>query len=336
MSSFIYKCTLMKFIIFPIFAASLLSLASCSKTASETSLPPDPVPPIETRKVPEITYDVTQLAYCNLFETAAKVTQMQRQDYNELSGIASSRRNSDILYMHNDGKNTPIIISNALGQDLGKIIIDGHSTVDTEDISVGPGPEAGKSYIYLADTGDNNNTRASITIYRFEEPVLNNPTANTEIHISQVSKIVLKYPSSAYNCETLLVDPLTKDIFIATKEVNRSTVFRAAYPQSELNTIIMEPVLNMRFFDLLTAGDISEDGKEILLRNKGQIWYWTRNTAKSIADALQEAPQRAPYAGNEHQGEGIGFAQGNTGYFTNTEIRDYPGTVSNISFYKRK
>ena len=47
-------------------------------------------------------------------------------------------------------------------------------------------------------------------------------------------------------------------------------------------------------------------------------------------------PQVAPYAHNEPQGEGIGFAADGSGYYTNTEIKDHTGSVSTISFYKRK
>ena len=321
----------MKHFIFSVFTGSLLMFISCSKDANDTT----PAPP-EPDKIPATTYDITQLAYCKLFETTPEVSSMQRQDYKELSGIAASRLNPGILYMHNDGKNAPILISNTLGGDLGKIIMDGQSAIDTEDISVGPGPESGKSYIYLADIGDNKTSRATVTVYRFEEPVLNNPSSATEIHIKDVSKIVLKYPSGTYNAETLLVDPLNKDIFIATKEINRSTLYKAGYPQSETAVTTLEPVLNMRFFDLPTSGDISPDGKEILLRNKSQIWYWPRNPKKSITDALQTAPQTAPYAGNEHQGEGICFVADDSGYYTNSEIRDYPGAISDLSFYKRK
>jgi len=325
----------MKFSFFPLIALFAFSLNGCSKKNDEAKvLIPPPTPPV--RPVASISYDPTQLEYSTLFENIPQARAIQRQDYNELSGIAASQKNPGILYMHSDSRNAPIVLSNALGQDLGKIILDGQSSLDPEDIAVGPGPEAGKSYIYFGDIGDNNSTRGSITVYRFEEPLIDHPDAATEIHISQLAKIVLKYPTSAYNAETLLIDPLTKDIFIASKEVNRSTIYRAAYPQSETTTNTMEAVLEMRFFDLFTSGDISMDGKEIILRDKGQLWYWTRSSGQSLVDALLVAPKKAAYNGNEHQGEGVAFAADGSGYFTNTETRDYPGAVSNLSFYKRK
>jgi len=47
-------------------------------------------------------------------------------------------------------------------------------------------------------------------------------------------------------------------------------------------------------------------------------------------------PQIAPYANNEPQGEGICFAADISGYYTDTEIRGYPGKLATMSFYKRK
>lgn len=313
-----------------------LIMIGCAKK-HQSADPVDPVvdPPVLPGSYPSTGYDITKLDYNNFFDQVPLVTTMKRQDYNELSGVAASILNPGILYMHDDGRNSPVIITNAAGEDLGMIILDGMSTLNPEDISVGPGPESGKTYIYYADIGDNKYSRSSVSIYRFEEPLLKTPSINTVIHVSSISKIELKYPTYSYNAEALLVDPLTRDIYIASKEKSRSVIYRAAYPQSTSAVITLEPLLKTPF-DLITSGDISVDGKEILLRNKGQIWYWLRNKDQNIADALKMAPQIAPYAGNEHQGEGVGFAVDGSGYYTNTEIRDYPGAVSAISFYKRK
>lgn len=317
--------------------SSLTVTTACSKNEANTDHSEGDTtvivqPPVT---VPAITYDITQLEYATQFETKPIVVAFQRQDYNELSGVCASQLNTGILYVHNDYRNAPIVITNAQGEDLGKIVLDGISSLDPEDISVGPGPIDGKTYIYLADIGDNKFTRSEIVIFRFEEPRLTNPGETTEIHVADVAKIVLKYPSGSFNAETFLLDPLSKDIFIATKEKGKSTIFKASWPQSLTATTTLEPVLKTTF-DLLTAGDISADGKGILLRNKGQVWYWNRKIAATITATLQTAPQMAPYAGNEHQGEGIGFAADDSGYYTNTEIRDYPGAISNLSFYKRK
>lgn len=319
--------------------ASWSMLMACSKSDSTSTDPivvtPPPVNPVDTTPITK--YDITQLSGTTIFESTPTVTPMLRQDYNELSGVAASQTYAGILYMHNDAKSSPVIITNAKGEDLGRIILDNIQTQNPEDISVGPGPVAGKNYIYLADIGDNKAARASVVVYRFQEPVISNPSSQTEIHISvaDIDKITVKYPGGAYNAETILVDPLTKDIAIASKETAKSMLYTAPYPQSTDTVILLRSVLKMPF-DLLTSGDISPDGSEILLRNTGGTWYWKRQLGQSIAQALLGQPQKAPFTGTEHQGEGICFAADGSGYYTNTEIRDYPGAVSNISFYKRK
>jgi hypothetical protein len=312
----------------------LLFNTGCSKSNDVPAAPPV-VPPVnETDTTPSAKYDITKLDYTVLFEATPVVNKMLRQDYNELSGVAASKVNAGVLYVHDDNANSAIVITNQKGDDLGRIILDNTQTVNPEDISVGPGPDPTKSYIYLADIGDNNSNRSSIAVYRFPEPVISSPSAQTEIHITAADKIQLKYPSPV-NAETILVDPLTKDVFIASKENSKATLYMAPYPQSTSTAITLKPVAKMPF-DLLTSGDISPDGTEVLLRNKGQIWYWKRQAGQTITQTILNLPQKAPYSGNEHQGEGICFAVDGSGFITDTEIRDYPGTISNISFYKRK
>jgi hypothetical protein len=317
----------------------MLSIVACSKKSPATLDTPggsDTTVTVVKDTTPETKYDITQLDNCLLFATAPVVNAMQPQEYNELSGIASSVVNPGVLYVHEDDAGTNTIpITNAHGDDLGILVLDNISTRDVEDIKVAVGPEVGKTYIYLADIGDNNNSRKTITVYRFAEPVLKDLSASSVIHLQTIDKIELAYPKNPVNAETLLVDPVTKDIFVATKETSRSTIYTAAYPQSLTSTTVLKSVVKTNF-DLLTSGDISPDGSEMLLRNKGQIWYWKRSAGQSVAQTILAAPQTAPYAGNEHQGEGICFMYDGSGYLTDTEIKDHAGAVSTISFYKRK
>ena len=328
----------MKFSSFSVLIVAAIACSACSKsdTVSVGDAKPTPEQPEVPggEDIPTTGYGLIQLGFCTQFEAEAQETVLARQQARELSGIAASRVNPGVLYLHADTRNAAILLSNAKGEDLGKIILDGQSTIDPEDISVGPGPEEGKSYIYFADIGDNDKTRGKIAIYRLLEPVLTPGSELEEIHATDITKLELTYPTSPYNAETFLIDPLTKDLYVITKETNRAKVFRAAYPQAATTTL--EQVLNMRSFDLFTAGDISTDGTEIVLRNKGQIWYWERDPEKSIVETLMEAPLKAPYSGNERQGEGIGFAADDSGYFTNTEVADFPDEDAKLSFYKRK
>jgi hypothetical protein len=238
------------------------------------------------------------------------------------------------LYTHEDSGNwNEIYITNAKGEDLGKIVLDGIANRDWEDLASGPGPENSKSYLYIGDIGDNNSVYPNVIIYRFAEPDLTNCSSQTIIHVTP-DVLKFTYPTGAVNAESLLLDPLTKDLYIMTKQVAHSMLFVAKYPQSTTSSTKLIQLASLPF-DLLTAADISPDGSEILVRNTGQIWYWKRQTKETVLNAMLRKPMDAPYYRNEHQGEAICFAADGTGFFAVSEIKKYPGAIVALSFYKR-
>lgn len=337
----------MKFPILRLLALVLLVSQGCKKSdTAGNNIPVKETPPKDTSKtttppppvvvnIPSASYSLGDLSKLTLFEEAPVVTNFANQNHRELSGLAASRLNPGLIYTHEDsGGNPEVYLTNANGDDLGKIVLDGVYNRDWEDIACGPGPEAGKTYIYVAEIGDNDAVYGSIAIYRFVEPDLKGANAQTAVHVTPET-IKLVYPTGAVNAETVMVDPLTKDIYISTKQVGKSTLYVAKYPQSLSATTTLTPLANFPF-DLLTAGDISPDGSEILVRNTGQIWYWKRQAGETVVDAMLRKPMDAPYARNEHQGESVCFTADAGGYFTTSETKKYPTDKSALSFYKRK
>ncbi|SEW53975.1 hypothetical protein [Chitinophaga arvensicola] len=325
----VYSCLL-----FSGFAA--FTIACGKDNGSPVTPPPADTTIVVVDTVKTAGYDLSLLDRCTLFNETPVVTPTQKQDYRELSGVAPSRVYAGLLYVHEDSGNyNEVYVTDTKGQDMGKLVLDGIGNRDWEDIATGPGPENGKNYIYVAEIGDNKAANPSVFIYRFPEPDLSAANAATVIHITAVDKIELVYPKGAVNAESLLLDPLTRDLYIATKEQARSTLYVARYPQStsKVTTLV---ALDKLPFDLLTAGDISGDGSEIIVRNTGQIWYWKRNAGETIAAAMLRKPQDAPYARNERQGEGVCFAADGSGYITDSEVKDYPTEKVALSFYKRK
>ncbi|WP_146166519.1 hypothetical protein ABZR88_05815 [Mucilaginibacter yixingensis] len=323
--------------------AALLSAQSCKKSAdviapikdtTKTVTPPpvDNPPPVN---IPSASYNLALLSNTTAFETTPVVSVMANQTHDELSGLAAGHKNPGLLYTHEDSGNAnEVYVTNAKGDDLGKIVLDGVYNRDWEDIECGPGPDAGKNYIYVAEIGDNDAAYRSVSVYRFEEPDLTGANAQTVVHVTPQT-LQFVYPTGAVNAETLMLDPQTKDLYIATKQPSKSTLYVARYPQSTTTTTTLTPLANFPF-DLLTAGDISPDGSEILLRNTGQIWYWKRQTGEDVVTTLLRSPLDAPYGQNEHQGESVCFASDAGGYFTVSETKKYPGDKSQLSFYKRK
>jgi hypothetical protein len=316
-----------------------LAAFSCKKsgstnTSSKDTIATTPVQPAVDFKIPG--FDPSALSNCILFNSAPITNNLARKDLLEISGVAASRINTGILYIHNDSGNTnQVYLTDVTGADEGTLTLAPVANRDWEDIAVGPGPVAGKNYIYVADIGDNDSKYKSIFVYRFPEPDLTGKTLPFVSTITVVDQIELKYPDGPRNAETLMVDPLTKDIYIASKESNLSKIYVARYPQSITTATTLTPVVEL-YFNKATGGDISADGTEILLRSNQLIWHWKLTAGTSVSTGLLTTPQIAPYANNEPQGEGIGFAADGSGYYTNTEIKDYPDKLATISFYSRK
>lgn len=68
----------------------------------------------------------------------------------------------------------------------------------------------------------------------------------------------------------------------------------------------------------ITAGDISRDGKEVVIKSYIYIFYWDRKTDETIPQCLKRVFIGLPY-NPEKQGEAIGFTKDGRSYYTISE-----------------
>ena len=96
-------------------------------------------------------------AVCSRFAASTDpVPALQDPLLDEVSGVVASRVHTPDLWVHNDSGGEPAVYAiTPDGALLGAYTIDGATNVDWEDIAVGPGPQPGTSYLYVADIGDN-------------------------------------------------------------------------------------------------------------------------------------------------------------------------------------
>ena len=263
----------------------------------------------------------SNIATSAAFKAGKRTGTLQGDFVKELSGIAPSRRNPGAYWVHNDGKKVKeIYLIDSLGKRLATCKLPLTETEDCEDIEVGIDPKTGISYIYLADTGDNNKVFATHYVYRIPEPVLPPGAPQpAELNAKELEKWAFQYPEGQqYNAETLLFDPKTQDLFILSKDPGNAILFKFPFPQSASATTTLTRLGNFPI-DKATGGDVSPNGGEVLIKNKQEIFYWTVGPGESLADALQNHdPQRVPYQ-PETQGEAICFNLGATGFLTSTE-----------------
>ncbi len=244
----------------------------------------------------------------------------------EASGMAASARTPGVLWVHNDSGDTARVFAvSPAGTLLGTYNITGALALDWEDIAVGPGPSAGTSYLYLADIGDNNAIRPAVTVYRVPEPSVNLGGPATTINLAGAAAITIAYPDGSHNAESLMIDPLNGDMYIATKELNAvARFYRAAAPLATSGTVTMSFLTTIA--DLrATAGSISPDGTSMIVRSLTTAFEWTRTPGETFAAALLNAHQTIALT-SETQGEAIEYGSylGTNGFFTTSEGGSQP------------
>lgn len=247
----------------------------------------------------------------------------------EISGIAASRVTPGILWVHNDSGDTARIFAlDQQGATRATLTLSGASANDWEDIAIGPGPVAATSYIYAGDIGDNNSVRSEIVVYRVLEPVVD-MAASISGDLSGVDAIRLRYPDGAHNAESLVVDPISKDLVIITKSMSGGA--QKAYRVSGSTTpgvlTTMEYLATVTtasgFVGAITGADISPSGLQLAVRTYGGVAISARqNTSTQLATFIGggtgvfTCPAPAP---SEGQGEAIGFNTAGSGYTTVAE-----------------
>lgn len=270
-----------------------------------------------------------------LFDKATQSGTLSSKQMGETSGIAASSINPDIYYVHNDsgdtsrffaitpnGKLKTTIYYNGLNSSLG--------VRDCEDIAVGPGPVRGKSYVYIGDIGDNNNVWPYITIYRIPEK---KSWATDSLTNVTATAINLKYPDGAKDAETLMVDPVEKLFYIVTKRGDTVNVYTAPLKSAAHDTLTLTKRAKLFFpgfspFKWITAGDISKDGQQVLLKSYEKVYYWHRQPHEHIWETMVRKPEELHYKA-EKQGEAIGFTPDGKGYYTTSE-----GVFAPIYYYE--
>ena len=263
------------------------------------------------------------------FLPPVQVGTVQSGSINEASGLDASVENPGVLWVHNDSGDTARAFAmNTAGDHLGIYNLTGLGATDWEDISLGPDPNTGDSYLYLGDIGDNNAVRSSIQIHRVLEPTVSASQSPVTVSLTGVETFTLLYPDGPRDAETLMVDPLTGDIYIISKRDLQPRVYRAPFPQSSASPITLDYLGLLPWgLSFPVGGDISPDGDEIIVRGAEVFTHgaslWTRSPGQSIWDALSGSPLAVP-APSEPQGEAIAFDADGDGYFTVSEGVNQP------------
>jgi hypothetical protein len=184
--------------------------------------------------------------------------------------------------------------------------------------------------VYMGDIGDNNAVRPYLTVYRMEE---RKAWATDSISHGDAVPIHLKYPDGPKDAETLMIDPVEKLMYIISKRQDSVTVYSSPLNYKPNDTLVLTKRCKLFFsgyklFKWITAGDISKDGQQVLIKSYTKVYYWKREDNEPIWKTIQRKPDILHYI-QEKQGEAICFTPDGKGYYTTSE-----GVYSPIYYYK--
>jgi hypothetical protein len=316
-------------------ALSSCVLAACgnARDAQGREYPPGPS---EVRRLSESSPPAVQARAP--FERPERIVKLEDDAIKESSGLVASRRNSGLFWTHNDSGDGPYLYAfDRRGSKRGVWLVEGAKAVDWEDIAAGPGPEQGRAYLYVGDTGDNDRVRAEVVVYRVAEPeVLPEDAASSKKNprpTAEAEAIRLKYPDGKHDAEALMVHPRTGDLYIVTKEVGASGVYKlsAPYTSATINTLtrVGEVRMPALFGGLLTGGDISPDGAHVVLCDYISAYELSLPAAAATSapanfDTVWKQPPLVIDLGERRQGESICYGDDGAAVFATSEKRPTP------------
>lgn len=187
-------------------------------------------------------------------DDSAVLFTIQDRRINESSGLAASRKHPGVYYTHNDKGHGPQVfaIQEETGETEAVLSLD---TVpeDWEDI------EVTDSGVWVGDIGGGDDeARRTVTVLFFPEP---DELADGS---PEVEAYRLTYEDGAHNAEALLVDPLSDQLYVVTKEPRGGAIYAAPSELTRGRNVLL------RIADAppnITAGSWSPDGLGFALRN---------------------------------------------------------------------
>ena len=139
--------------------------------------------------------------------------------------------------------------------------------------------------------------------------------------LNNVAALTLAYPDGPHDAEALLVDPVSGELFVVTKEFSgNAQVFRAPANLANGSTTVLVQVatVSLGFLGAVTAADVSPTGDVVVLRTYFSAVLFGRPAGSPLADAFSQPSCNGAVA-SEAQGEAIGFTRDGRGYMTSSE-----------------
>ncbi len=251
----------------------------------------------------------------------------------ESSGIAASRCQKGILWTHNDsGDDAFLYAFDESGTSLGTWRIPNAQNNDWEDIAAFRDKD-GKCFLYIGETGDNKGKWPVHSVYRVKEPTVRPSDQKGErknpIETEKAEILRFTYPDYLQDAECLMVQPRTGEIYIVTKRITGAAgVYRLKPDPDPQATVTLQKVAEISVpaipNGLITGGDISPDGRHVILCDYTRAYELTLPDGDvNFDDIWQQDPVQVDI-GKREAGEAVSYSMNGTSILATSEGKHSP------------
>ena len=219
----------------------------------------------------------------------------------EVSGLAASTRHEGVLWLHDDGGNPARLFAvTTSGRRLASFNVDGVVKTDWEDIE--SFRLNGRSYLLVADIGDNGGLRRSLQLHVFEEPA---EISNGRLRPAW--SIAFRYPDGPRDAEAIAVDAKRGEVLLVSKKRQPPELFvlplhpptvqlLTARPQGTLYGMPgLEPDTDTSgrtpLARQVTAASVSPDRATLAVMTYRHVLLYGRREGQDWANAIRGTPR---------------------------------------------
>lgn len=258
-----------------------------------------------------------------------ELSTLKHKKIKESSGLAASHRNDGLFWTHNDSGDKPrLYCFDRSGAHKGTCKIKKAGSIDWEDMC--SFSLNGRSKLLIADIGDNGSRRKSCRLYLMDEP------KNPQNDVEKLQVIKLRYSTGPMDCEAIGIDVASKKLlFVEKKRWINCRAFEADIELDEATgeiigkrndtgivELIAKPVGQIRL-PLVTAMDVSSDGKRAIVLTLGQAFEYHRGDGETWKDAFARKPRTIDMPPRK-QGEAICYGKAGRDLFLTSELTPTP------------
>lgn len=268
---------------------------------------------------------------------------VQDKRLDEISGMARSLHQPDVLWVHNDSGDKPRLY--AIGPDgetIGILEVTNAGARDWEDMVSFRIDE--KKFLMIADVGDNGAVRNDTILYILEEPDPADFAQDRTQQIAACAVIPYRYEDGPRDCEGVAVDVPNRKVYLISKRTEPPVLYElpltARHDDDDQPFVakriapvggIVPPTAAERaipgrlgqYRSQVTAFDISPDDRTAAVLTYGNIYLYHREAEASWVDALTGTPERIPVKGMP-QAESLCFEGGSDTLLISTEDNKPP------------